>query len=54
MTLMTREWVDGVMEQAQVFASAWACVGGPFDDGSAIEHAEAEKEVLRQMLERQS
>jgi hypothetical protein len=43
-------WVNAVMEQAQVFASAWSLVGSRFDDGSAIEDAEDSKAELRSML----
>ncbi|SEI21413.1 hypothetical protein [Pseudomonas asplenii] len=43
--------VDSIMEQAQVFASAWALVGGPFDKGNALENAEDEKIQLHDMLE---
>ena len=42
--------VDAVMAQAQAFASSWALVGSPFDDGREIDNAEAMKEELRQML----
>ena len=43
-------WIDAVMAQAQVFASAWSLVGGRFDYGSAIDDAEQAKEALRAML----
>jgi hypothetical protein len=43
-------WINAVMEQAQVFASAWSLVGGRFDDGSAMDDAEVAKNELRQML----
>lgn len=43
--------VATIMEQAQVFASAWSLVGGPFDSGSALENAEDAKEELREMIE---
>lgn len=43
--------IDSVMSQAQVFASAWSLVGGPFDNGDALENAEEAKEELREMLE---
>lgn len=43
--------IDAVMEQAQVFASAWALVDGPFDNGNALENAEEAKAELREMLE---
>lgn len=43
--------VDGVMEQAQVFASAWALVGSRFVSGSGLEEAEQEKKDLRALVE---
>jgi hypothetical protein len=43
-------WVDSVMEQAQVFASAWALVGSRFDSGNEMENAEQQKKELRAML----
>ena len=43
-------WINAVMEQAQVFASAWSLVGGLFDGGSAMDDAEVAKNELRQML----
>ncbi|MDF3932971.1 host nuclease inhibitor protein [Pseudomonas citronellolis] len=43
--------VDAIMEQAQVFASAWSLVGGPFDQGNALESAEEAKAELYEMLE---
>lgn len=43
--------ISSVMDQAQVFASAWSLVGGPFDNGDALEHADDAKEELREMLE---
>lgn len=39
-----------VMEQAQVFASAWSLVGGPFDSGKMLADAEEAKEELRRMV----
>jgi hypothetical protein len=42
--------VEQIMEQAQVFASAWSLVGGPFDTGDGLERAEEEKERLRALL----
>lgn len=41
---------EKIMEQAQVFASAWSVVGGPFDDGAAMEAATREKDELRRMV----
>ena len=42
--------VDEAMEQAQVFASAWSLVGGPFDYGDGLENAEVEKKALRALI----
>lgn len=39
-----------IMEQAQIFASAWSLVGGRFDKGKCLEEAEAAKEELREMV----
>lgn len=47
---LTDERIAELMEQAQVFASAWSLVGGVFDDGDGIERAEEEKARLRAML----
>jgi hypothetical protein len=44
--------VDEAMTAAQVFASAWALVGGPFDFGNAMENAEKMKEELEVLLRR--
>lgn len=44
------EWVDKVMSQAQVFASAWSLIGGKFDRGGELENAEQQKAELRAML----
>lgn len=43
--------VREVMEQAQVFASTWATVGGRFDTGTAMEDADEAKEELRRMVQ---
>lgn len=48
---MDAAWVERVMDQAQVFASAWSLVGGPFDKGDGLERALADKDDLRQMLQ---
>lgn len=42
---------DQLMEQAQVFASAWSLVGGPFVRGIALENAEEAKDELREMID---
>ena len=48
--VLSDEQIDKIMEQAQVFASAWSLVGGRFDFGSAMEDAETAKAELRMML----
>jgi hypothetical protein len=42
---------DHIMDQAQVFASAWSLVGGVFDSGNAMADAEEAKEELRDMVD---
>ena len=42
--------IDKLMEQAQVFASAWSSIDGPFDNGAMLSTAEAEKTALRAQL----
>ncbi|WP_244110482.1 hypothetical protein [Burkholderia ambifaria] len=49
---LTEAQVDAVMRQAEVFASAWSLIGGPFDNGAALETADHEKAVLRGLLRR--
>lgn len=49
MTEETTISIDAVMEQAQVFASAWALVDGPFDNGNALENAEEAKVEVKAM-----
>ncbi len=44
------DWVDSVMEQAQVFASAWSIVGSRFAGSKGLENAEQAKAELRAML----
>ncbi len=44
--------VNQIMEQAQVFASAWSLVGGGFDFGNALQDAEDAKTELREMVAR--
>ena len=46
---MTKQ-IDKIMEQAQVFASAWSLVGGRFDGGNAMDDAEVAKNELHQMV----
>ena len=43
--------VDEIMEQVQVFASAWSLVGGIFDNGNMLTEAEEAKSELRKMIE---
>lgn len=38
--------IEKIMEQTQVYASAWSLVGGRFDAGDGLERAEEEKAVL--------
>lgn len=47
---LAQEAFDQVMEQAQVFASAWSLVGGRFDTGNAMDDAEEAKAELRTMV----
>lgn len=42
--------LEAIMEEAQVFASAWSLVGGPFDNGDAHEEALSAKEDLRKTV----
>lgn len=42
--------VDEVMEQAQVFASAYSLVGSRFDDGSKLRQSQDEKDNLEAMV----
>lgn len=42
--------IAALMEQAQVYASAWSLVGGRFDDGTFHAAAMTEKDALRGML----
>ena len=42
---------ETIMAQAQVFASSWSMVGGPFDRGNEIKNAEAMKLELATMIE---
>jgi hypothetical protein len=48
--VMPAAWIDSVMEQAQVFASAWSLVGSRFDSGNEMKNAEQAKAELRVML----
>lgn len=51
MTKQSLITIDSLMEQAQVFASAWSLVGGMFDQGNQLQVAEEEKVRLEEMLE---
>ena len=42
---------EQIMSQAQVFASAWALVGGRFDNGDMLETANEEKAELQTAIE---
>lgn len=42
--------VETIMTEAQVFASAWALVGGRFDDGSGMDAANEAKDELRRVV----
>ncbi|HGN0596516.1 TPA: dATP/dGTP pyrophosphohydrolase domain-containing protein [Pseudomonas aeruginosa] len=42
--------INAAMSQAQVFTSAWSLVGGPFDSGDAMAHANEAKQELHDML----
>lgn len=41
---------EQIMEQAQVYASAWSLVGSPFDGGDGADRANDEKAILRRMI----
>ena len=45
-----QEAVNTIMEQAQVFASAWSLVGGRFDSGNGLADAEDAKLELRSLV----
>lgn len=46
------KYVEQIMEQAQVFASAWSLVGGRFDFGNALNDAYEAKDELRALVAR--
>lgn len=48
---MSQITIAMLMEQAQVFASAWSLVGGTFDQGDQLQVAEDEKARLEDMLD---
>lgn len=47
---MIKPTVEEIMTQVHVFAGAWSRVGTRFGGADSIEHAEHEKERLRQMV----
>jgi hypothetical protein len=47
---MSEKNIKAIMEQAQVFASSWSMVGGPFAADDQLERAEEEKVELRKMV----
>lgn len=50
--IMLRPTLETFAAQAQVFASAWALMGGPFDSGDGLELAETERGILLDMARR--
>lgn len=42
--------IKAIMEQAQVFASSWSMVGGPFAADDQLERAEEEKSELKKLI----
>ena len=47
---MSEKTVKAIMEQAQVFASSWSMVGGPFAADDQLDRAEEEKAELNKMV----
>ena len=47
---MSEKTVKAIMEQAQVFASSWSMVGGPFAADDQLERAEDEKSELEKLV----
>jgi hypothetical protein len=47
---MSEKTVKSIMEQAQVFASSWSMVGGPFAADNQLELAEEEKAELEKLV----
>lgn len=47
---MSEKTVKSIMEQAQVFASSWSMVGGPFAADNQLELAKMEKEELEKLV----
>jgi len=47
---MSEKTVKAIMEQAQVFASSWSMVGGPFAADDQLDRAEEEKAELKKLI----
>jgi hypothetical protein len=47
---MSEKNIKAIMEQAQVFASSWSMVGGPFAADDQLERAEGEKAELKKLV----
>jgi hypothetical protein len=47
---MSEKTVKSIMEQAQVYASSWSMVGGPFAADNQLELAEEEKAELEKLV----
>ena len=47
---MSEKTVKAIMDQAQVFASSWSMVGGPFAADDQLERAEEEKAELKKLI----
>jgi hypothetical protein len=47
---MSEKTVKSIMEQAQVFASSWSMVGGPFAADNQLELAEEERAELEKLV----
>jgi hypothetical protein len=47
---MSEKNIKAIMDQAQVFASSWSMVGGPFAAEDQLERAEDEKEELKKLV----
>ncbi len=47
---MSEKNIKAIMDQAQVFASSWSMVGGPFAADDQLERAEEEKTELKKLV----
>lgn len=47
---MSDKNIKAIMDQAQVFASSWSMVGGPFAADDQLERAEEEKAELKKLV----